>query len=118
MKNKIVAALLAAFLGMFGIHKFYLEENGAGLIYLLFFWTGIPAIIAFFEFFFLLLMSDRAFDAVYNREIYNRAIAETSLKPSSQQTTATLIELKKLYDSGIITAEEYEEKRRKYLDAL
>jgi hypothetical protein len=31
---------------------------------------------------------------------------------------ATLEELKKLYDAEIITAEEYEEKRRKILDSL
>ncbi|MEZ4462632.1 MAG: TM2 domain-containing protein [bacterium] len=36
MKDKTTAFLLAWFLGGFGIHKFYLGENGAGLLYLLF----------------------------------------------------------------------------------
>lgn len=34
-KNKTVAALLAIFLGGFGIHKFYLQKTGTGLLYLL-----------------------------------------------------------------------------------
>jgi hypothetical protein len=37
---------------------------------------------------------------------------------SSKDATATLYELKKLYEDGIITAEEYETKRRKMLDDI
>ncbi|HZV08737.1 MAG TPA: NINE protein, partial [Novosphingobium sp.] len=33
-KNRLVAALLALFLGMLGVHKFYLGKNTAGLIML------------------------------------------------------------------------------------
>lgn len=47
--SKIVAGLLAIFLGAIGIHKFYLGKTGQGFIYLIFCWTWIPAIIAFFE---------------------------------------------------------------------
>ena len=47
-KNKTVAALLAIFLGSFGIHKFYLSKM-SGLWYVLFFWTGIPAIVGLVE---------------------------------------------------------------------
>jgi TM2 domain-containing membrane protein YozV len=64
-KSKIAAALLAFFLGGFGVHKFYLGQVGWGLVYLLFFWTFIPAIIAFIEFILLLTMSDQAFDRKY-----------------------------------------------------
>ena len=35
-KNKIVAALLAFFLGTLGIHKFYLGKTTAGIIMLVF----------------------------------------------------------------------------------
>jgi TM2 domain-containing membrane protein YozV len=66
-KSKIVAALLAFFLGGLGIHKFYLGQNGWGIIYLLFFWTFIPAIIAFFEAILLLVMSEDRFDDKFNR---------------------------------------------------
>jgi TM2 domain-containing membrane protein YozV len=48
-KSRITAALLAIFLGGFGIHKFYIGKNGQGIIYLLFFWTFVPTIIAFIE---------------------------------------------------------------------
>lgn len=45
-KNRITAALLALFLGGFGVHKFYLGQSGVGIIYLLFCWTFIPALLA------------------------------------------------------------------------
>ncbi len=64
-KNKIVAALLAFFLGWFGAHKFYLGKIGQGVLYLLFCWTGIPAIIAFIEFIIYLCMSEEKFARRY-----------------------------------------------------
>jgi TM2 domain-containing membrane protein YozV len=47
--NKWVYVLLAFFLGGIGAHKFYAGKIGAGICYLLFCWTGIPALIAFIE---------------------------------------------------------------------
>jgi len=64
-RNKIVAALLALFLGGLGIHKFYLGKGGMGVLYLVFFWTIIPAIVGFIEGILLLLMSDEQFAAKY-----------------------------------------------------
>lgn len=61
-KSKGVAALLAFFLGGFGIHKFYLDQIFWGIIYLLFCWTFIPAIIAFFETFIILFMDESKFN--------------------------------------------------------
>ena len=49
MANKLIAALLALFLGGFGIHKFYLHRPIQGIIYLLLCWTWIPSLIAFIE---------------------------------------------------------------------
>lgn len=37
---------------------------------------------------------------------------------SAADTTSALAELKNLYDMGALTAEEYEQKRRKLLDRL
>ncbi|MEA5510705.1 NINE protein [Crocosphaera sp. UHCC 0190] len=116
MKNRLVAALLALFVGCFGIHKFYLGENLAGIFYLIFSWTFIPSIIAFFEFLGLVLMSDQAFNAKFNYQYITSS--QTRFEESSRDKAATLIELKRLYDQGIITAEEFEEKRRKILDSI
>ena len=66
MKSKITAAILALFFGGIGIHKFYLGQSGQGILYLLFCWTFIPSILAFFQFFGLLLMSDNSFNVKYN----------------------------------------------------
>lgn len=48
--NKIAYVLLAFFLGGFGVHKFFAGKILQGVFYLIFFWTCIPAIIAFVEF--------------------------------------------------------------------
>jgi TM2 domain-containing membrane protein YozV len=73
-KSKIVAALLAFFFGGFGVHKFYLGCNKAGIIMLLVFFLGfiligIPSlvmgIIAFVEFIIYLTKSDDEFQRIY-----------------------------------------------------
>ena len=61
----MAAILLAFFLGGFGVHKFYLGRVAQGILYLIFFWTFIPAIIAFIEFIIYLTMSDEAFAHKY-----------------------------------------------------
>ncbi len=66
-KNKTVAAVLAFCLGGLGAHHFYLGQIALGVIYLLFCWTLIPAIVSFVEAIVFLGMSDQAFDAKYNR---------------------------------------------------
>lgn len=65
-KSKTTAALWAFFLGGVGAHKFYLGQTGLGFLYLIFFWTFIPAIIAFIEFIMYLAMSDATFNQKYN----------------------------------------------------
>lgn len=73
-KSKIVAALLAFFLGGLGIHKFYLGCNNAGIIMLVvflggFILLGIPSliigVIAFIEFIMYLIKSDEEFQQTY-----------------------------------------------------
>jgi len=66
-KSRIAAALFAIFLGGFGIHKFYLGQVGLGILYLIFCWTFIPAIVAFIEFILLLTMSDEKFNQKYGQ---------------------------------------------------
>jgi len=66
-KSRIAAAILALFLGGFGIHKFYLGQTGLGVLYLLFCWTFVPALIGFIEAIVYLCMSDDSFARKYDR---------------------------------------------------
>lgn len=64
-KNRIVACVLAIFLGGLGVHKFYLGKIGIGIIYLLLSWTFIPSIVGLIEGIIYLTMSDATFAAKY-----------------------------------------------------
>lgn len=55
-KDSTVAVLLCLFLGGLGAHRFYLGQVGIGVVYAIFCWTLIPALIALIECF---LMSGR-----------------------------------------------------------
>ena len=52
-RDEVVGILLALFLGTFGVHHFYLRRMGLGVLYCLFCWTGIPAILGVIECFFM-----------------------------------------------------------------
>ena len=104
MKSKIAATLLCFFLGAVGGHKFYLGQIGKGVLYLLFCWTFIPAIIAFVEFIGFLVMSDKDFDKKYNAD--------------QVEALSVTEEIKKLYElkeKGIITQEEFDLKKKTLL---
>lgn len=68
-KSKVTAAILAFFLGGFGIHKFYLGNVGLGIVYLIFCWTFIPAFIAFIEGIILICTSDAEFSRKYGSRV-------------------------------------------------
>ena len=38
--------LVALILGGLGVHKFYADQVGQGILHLVFFWTGIPSVVA------------------------------------------------------------------------
>lgn len=61
VKNKMVAGLLGIFLGGLGIHKFYMGKIGMGILYLVFCWTYIPAIVGFVEGIIYLCSNDENF---------------------------------------------------------
>ena len=70
-RNKYVAALLAFFLGTFGIHRFYLGRNGTGVLMIVLsitivglLVTGIWALIDMVRY---LIMSDAEFEHRYAR---------------------------------------------------
>jgi len=64
-RNKTTAGIFALLLGGLGIHKFYLGQTAAGIVYLVFFWTFIPALISFVEGILFLTMTDEAFAQKY-----------------------------------------------------
>lgn len=66
MKNQFVAALLAIFLGGLGFHRFYLGNVVTGIIYLLFCWTSIPAILGVIEGIYFAVISESTFNLKYN----------------------------------------------------
>ncbi len=107
MKNKTTAGLLAIFLGGIGMHKFYLNKGGQGLLYLLFCWLYfIPAIIGFFEGIRYLTMSEESFNAEYNSNTSAPPV------PGSPHDLEKLFELK---EKGILSEEEYNTQKMKYL---
>jgi hypothetical protein len=63
--KRVPAAIFALLLGGFGIHKFFLGKVGQGILYLLFCWTFIPALVGFIEGIVYLTMSDGDFMAKY-----------------------------------------------------
>lgn len=69
-RNKIVAALLAFFLGVFGVHRFYLGRTGSGIVMLVLTCTLVGAIVtgiwAFVDFIRYLVMDDAEFEHRYN----------------------------------------------------
>lgn len=84
-RNKYVAALLAFTFGGFGVHKFYLNEPGQGIMFVfLFFMTvnifsmPVSAILGIIDAFRLLTMSNEDFHHKYNRGAHvnptNRAV--------------------------------------------
>jgi TM2 domain-containing membrane protein YozV len=75
-KNEVVGALLAFFFGVFGIHKFYLGQTGWGIVYAIFFWTGIPAIAGFIECF-LMPGRVRAYNAAQAQMISGGILASS-----------------------------------------
>jgi TM2 domain-containing membrane protein YozV len=65
-KSKVVAGVLALFLGGLGIHRFYLGQWW-GIFYLLFCWTLIPSFVAFVEAIVFFVTDDATWNAKYNR---------------------------------------------------
>lgn len=60
-KSRTTAAILGIILGGIGVHHFYLGHTGKGILYLIFCWTYIPALIGFIEGIIYLTQSDEEF---------------------------------------------------------
>jgi TM2 domain-containing membrane protein YozV len=64
-KSKVTAAILAILLGGIGVHKFYLNQPGWGILYILFCWTFIPGLVGLVEGIVYLCQSDEDFARNY-----------------------------------------------------
>lgn len=120
MKSKTTAAILALFLGGLGIHRFYLDQPGRGVLCLFFCWTFIPAVIGFIDFLWLLTMHENSFNLKFNTTYHSMPAnhANIIVNNSNQSTTSTSDEIKKLFDlkeKGIITQQEFESKKKTLL---
>lgn len=128
MKNRTTAGIFALLLGGLGIHKFYLGKVGVGIIYLIFCWTFIPAIVGFIEGIIYLTMSDGNFDLKYNGIVTQKNINSQSVPDTSKKYAANNDRIKELYQkmeveiktekemlnadytAGKLTREEFQEK--------
>ena len=120
MKSKLTAGLLALLLGDLGLHKFYLGQTKTGVIYLLFSWTFIPALISLIDGISLLTMSDEDFDKKYNTESESNATQQSNnhtAKPHSEsENIDLLLKYKKLLDEKVITQEEFDSFKHNLFD--
>jgi|AntRauMinimDraft_4_1070384.scaffolds.fasta_scaffold00019_60 TM2 domain-containing membrane protein YozV/predicted RNA-binding Zn-ribbon protein involved in translation (DUF1610 family) len=63
--DQVAAGVLALLLGGLGAHKFYQGATKIGLLYLCFFWTFIPAIVAFVEGILILVADEETYESKY-----------------------------------------------------
>lgn len=126
-KNRQTALILAIVLGWIGADKLYLGETGVGCLYFCTF--GLFGIGWAWSVYTLWSMTDEEFDEKYNHKrassgstmnanmtSNNNNVINIQGMTQPQQTSAT-DELKKLYElkeRGIITQEEFEQ-RKKFL---
>jgi TM2 domain-containing membrane protein YozV len=94
MKNKTTAALLALFLGGFGVHKFYLKDTGSGIFYIML--TVFSAslrfpigwILGFIDALALFSMSEERFDKKYNSGTQQRGRSRSRRGERRESRTA------------------------------
>ncbi|MDH6354827.1 TM2 domain-containing membrane protein YozV [Dysgonomonas sp. PH5-45] len=124
MKSKTTAAVLAILLGGIGVHRFYLNQTGLGILYFLFCWTFIPLIVSVIDFIGFLIMDENKFNQKYNTTypLYpnhtNITVNNGSLQNDSVKSNSSSDEIEKLFDlkeKGIITQEEFEFKKKTLL---
>lgn len=65
-RSRLLAGILAIILGAIGVQFFYLNKIGAGILCLIFVYTGIPALIGLIQGIIILKMSDAEFEDKYH----------------------------------------------------
>jgi TM2 domain-containing membrane protein YozV len=116
-KDKVIAALLAWFTGVFGGHHFYLGNTGKGLLYLFFCWFPLTWIGAIVDAISLLTMNQDTFDRKYNTQLFLHSNQVNQIAFSQNVNVADEIhKLDMLFKRGVITFEEFERRKQKLLD--
>jgi len=64
-KTKFKAIIIALFFGGFGLHRAYTGQRGL-ILSILFFWTGIPALIALIDIIIYASMSEKKWNKKFN----------------------------------------------------
>ncbi len=67
-KDRVLTAILALFLGCWGVHRFYLGQTGRGVVYVLLSFVLISPILGFIDFLHFIFMSDYSFDLKFNQQ--------------------------------------------------
>lgn len=120
-KSKSTAALLAFFLGFFGVHRFYLNQNGMGIGLILgtmtIFGAIVTRIISFVDFIGFLTMSEEEFNRRYNPHLvayHGYGAVNAMQKPA--YVADEIRKLDQLFQEGVITFEEFERRKQKIMD--
>lgn len=71
-KNKWIAFLLALTFGFLGLHRFYLRQNGLGILYIALALTGISFLLGLIDAFVFFFMSYDRFNYKYNKEWHDK----------------------------------------------
>ena len=106
ISKRITYALFAILLERIRVHKFYVKEPGWGIIYLIFCWTNIPAILGIIEGIIALSNTDKEFCEKY--EIEDDALTDNANKDYLSELNS----LNELKDKGILSKEEFTAKKR------
>lgn len=101
MKDKNTAAFLALFFGVFGVHRFYLNQRFYGVIYFFLFFVGmaalfdgegvplilLPVLLGFIDTVLFFVMPREEFDERYNTERVSRRQRRRNRANREQQET-------------------------------
>ncbi len=119
-KNRQVAATLAVLgvvLPVAGFHKFYLGQPLWGIVYLLLSWTPIPHVASAIDAVWYLTQASTRFDLNFNSTGSPLSPPAVIAHPMTN-IAASIRELDKLREDGLISEYEFEQKRRQWLDRV
>lgn len=123
VKNRKIAAALAMLgalspVPLTGLHKFYLGQPLWGVVYLLLWWTQIPRIACAVEGVWYLSQREEHF---LHKAARSRAVPVSVERVDPAQVgaiAAAVRELDRLRQEGLMSEQEFEQKRRTLLDQV